>query len=84
MAEGVMRPVPLHGDVSSLVHTVTRLAQAVRRLPEDYEDDGEVLKESLDELKRETTARDPWPFGDEHSEWLEIITSIGAGMWGPG
>jgi hypothetical protein len=86
MAEGVMRPVPLHGDVSSLVHTVTRLTQVVRGLPEGYEDDDEVLEElegSLDELKREITARDPRPFGDEHSEWLEIVTSIGAGVWGP-
>ncbi|MEV5429753.1 SUKH-4 family immunity protein [Streptomyces sp. NPDC052701] len=87
MAEGVMRPVPLHGDVSSLVHTVTRLTQVVRGLPEGYEDDDEALEELegvLDGLKREITARDPRPFGDEHSEWLEIVMSIGAGLWGPG
>ncbi|OSZ62039.1 hypothetical protein OQI_01860 [Streptomyces pharetrae CZA14] len=85
LAEGVMRPIPLHRDLSSLLHTICRLTLVVQGLPEDYGDDEELLEGlegTLEELKGAIAARDPRPFGDEHSEWVEIVTSIGAGMWG--
>lgn len=85
-AEGIMRPIPLHGDVSSLVHTITELTKIVTSLPEDYDDDEDFLDslgETLEALKAEIGHRDPRPFGDEHSEWSEIVTNIGAGNWGP-
>jgi hypothetical protein len=86
-AEGIMRPIPLHSDLSSLVHTITELTKIVTSLPEDYDDDEDFLDslgETLDALKAEIGLRDPHPFADEHSEWLEIVTNIGAGMWGQG
>ncbi|MGW0670294.1 SUKH-4 family immunity protein [Streptomyces sp. NPDC002746] len=87
LAEGIMRPIPLHRDLSSLVHTITGLTRIVGSLPEDYEDDEELIEslaESLDIFKNNIKNKDPRPFGDEHSEWIEIITNIGAGIWGPG
>ncbi|GAA1279595.1 SUKH-4 family immunity protein [Streptomyces aureus] len=87
LAEGIMRPIPLHKDLSSLVYTITQLTKIVGSLPEDYEDDEELLEglgETLDTLKSEIRLRDHRPFGDEHSEWVEIVTNVGAGMWGPG
>uniref|UniRef100_A0AAU2VUZ6 SUKH-4 family immunity protein n=1 Tax=Streptomyces sp. NBC_00008 TaxID=2903610 RepID=A0AAU2VUZ6_9ACTN len=87
LAEGVMRPIPLHRDLSSLVHTMTELTEVVRSLREGYEDDDELLEalgESLSILRNEIGTRDPRPFGDEHCEWVEIITNIGVGKWGPG
>ncbi|MGK5638056.1 SUKH-4 family immunity protein [Streptomyces sp. URMC 126] len=87
LAEGIMRPVPLHGDLSSLVHTVTQLTKVVASLPEGYEDDEDFLEslaDSLDAIKHEIGLRDPRPFSDEHSEWVEIVANIGAGMWGQG
>ncbi|MFJ1895675.1 SUKH-4 family immunity protein [Streptomyces sp. NPDC088115] len=87
LAEGVMRPIPLHRDLSSLVHTMTRLTRIVASLPEDYEDGEELIEaltESLDTFRNEIRSKDPRPFGDEHSEWVEIITDIGAGIWGLG
>ncbi|MEU7474113.1 SUKH-4 family immunity protein [Streptomyces sp. NPDC044984] len=86
-AEGIMRPIPLHGDLSSLVHTITELTKIVTGLPEDYDDDKDFLDslgETLDALKGEIDRQDPRPFADEHSEWVEIVTNIGAGMWGQG
>lgn len=86
LAEGVMRPIPLHRDLSSLVHTMTELTKIVGSLQEGYEDDEELLEalgESLSVLRNEIGIRDPRPFGDEHCEWVEIITNIGAGVWGP-
>ncbi|MEU5060180.1 MULTISPECIES: SUKH-4 family immunity protein [unclassified Streptomyces] len=85
LAEGIMRPVLLHKDLSSLVHTITELTKIVQGLPEDYDDDDEYmeqLEETLDSLKDEVGSQDPNPFSGEHSEWVEIITNIGAGMWG--
>ncbi|MCM2411078.1 SUKH-4 family immunity protein [Streptomyces sp. RKAG290] len=87
LAEGIMRPVPLHRDLSSLVHTIRELSKIVGSLPEDYEDDEELIEalgESLDALKSEIGRRDPRPFSNEHCEWVEIVTNIGAGMWGQG
>ncbi|OKK21637.1 hypothetical protein AMK09_14380 [Streptomyces sp. CB02488] len=90
LAEGIMRPVPLHGDLSSLVFTITELSKIVGGLREEHEDDEddeeliEALGESLNTLKDEIGDRDPRPFRDEHCEWVEIITNIGAGLWGPG
>ncbi|WP_328405333.1 SUKH-4 family immunity protein [Streptomyces sp. NBC_00390] len=85
LAEGIMRPIPLHGDISSLVKTIAALTELTNALPEDYEDDEETLEnlqEELDNLKRTISSRDALPFADEHSEWVEVVTSIGAGMWG--
>ncbi|WSQ08646.1 SUKH-4 family immunity protein [Streptomyces sp. NBC_01231] len=85
LAEGIMRPVPLHGDLSSLLYTITELTKIVGDLPEDYEDDDEFLEglgETLDALKSGISLHDPRPFGSEHNEWVEIVTNIGAGMWG--
>lgn len=87
LAEDIMPPVPLHGDLSSLVYTITELTKIVASLPEDFEDDEEFLEslgETLDTLKGEIGLRDPRPFGDERSEWVEIVTQIGAGVWGQG
>jgi hypothetical protein len=85
LAEGIMRPIPLHGDVSSLVYTVCQLTRLVQGLPEDYDEDEEFLEElegTVDALKRSIAAQDPRPFGHEYSEWVEIFTSIGAGTRG--
>ncbi|MEU3821780.1 SUKH-4 family immunity protein [Streptomyces sp. NPDC030392] len=85
LAEGIMRPIPLHGDISSLVKTIAALTELTKALPEDYEDDEEALEnlqEDLDNLKRFISSRDTRPFADEHSEWVDIVTSLGAGMWG--
>ncbi len=82
-----MRPIPLHRDLSSLVHTMTELTEVVGSLREGYEDDDELLEalgESLSILRNEIGTRDPRPFGDGHCELVEIITNIGAGTWGPG
>ncbi|MGN5635583.1 SUKH-4 family immunity protein [Streptomyces sp. AC154] len=87
LTEGVMRPIPLHRDLSSLVHTITGLTRIVGNLPEDYEDDEELIEaltESLDTFRNKIKSKDPRPFADEHSEWVEIITNIGAGIRGPG
>lgn len=86
LAEGIMRPIPLHGDLSSLVHTITGMTRIVGSLPEDYGDDEELIEalaESLDTFRNKIKIKDPRPFGDEHSEWVEIIANIGAGIWGP-
>ncbi|MFD7233365.1 SUKH-4 family immunity protein [Streptomyces sp. NPDC059881] len=85
LAEGIMRPIPLHGDISSLVKTIAALTALTAALPDDYEDDEEALEaleEDLENLKRTISARDERPFAHENSEWVEVFTSIGAGMWG--
>ncbi|MFF3331186.1 SUKH-4 family immunity protein [Streptomyces sp. NPDC002888] len=85
LAEGIMRPLPLHADLSSLLYTITELTKIVGSLPEDYEDNDEFLEgleETVDGLKSDVSLRDANPFGSEHSEWVEIVTNIGAGMWG--
>ena len=79
-----MRPVPLHADLSSLLYTITELTKLVRGLPEGYEHDDEFLEgleETVDGLRSNIGLRDARPFGSEHSEWVEIVTSVGAGMW---
>ncbi|MFJ7424162.1 SUKH-4 family immunity protein [Streptomyces uncialis] len=84
LAEGIMQAVPLHRDVSSLTATIVRLTELIRTLPEDIEDDDEALEHlehTLDTFKQAITQRDPLPFASENSEWREIITAIGAGMW---
>jgi hypothetical protein len=85
--EDIMRPIPLHGDLSSLVYTITELTKIVESLPEDYDDDEDFLEslgETLDALKGEIGLQDPRPFTDERSEWAAIVTNIGAGTWGQG
>ncbi|MFE7234623.1 hypothetical protein ACWCRF_14815 [Streptomyces sp. NPDC002405] len=85
LSQGIM-PIPLHGDLSSLVHTITELTKIVAGLPEGCEDNGEFLDglgDSPDVPKSEIGLHDPRPFGDEHSEWIEIVTNIGAGRAAP-
>ncbi|MFD3622216.1 SUKH-4 family immunity protein [Streptomyces sp. NPDC058676] len=85
LAEGIMRPIPLHSDLSSLLYTITELTKIVESLPEDYEDDDdflEGLERTVDGLKNDISLRDAHPFDGEYSEWVEIVTSIGSGTWG--
>ncbi|MER7834245.1 SUKH-4 family immunity protein [Streptomyces sp. NPDC095602] len=85
LAEDVMHPIRLHGDISSLVKTIAELTELAGALPEDHADDEkplEKLQEDLDGLKSRISSQDPRPFADERSEWAEIVTSLGAGMWG--
>ncbi|WP_432056236.1 SUKH-4 family immunity protein [Streptomyces sp. bgisy022] len=86
--EGIMRPIPLHGDLSSLVHTIMELTKVAAILHEhDGDDDDEFLDalgNNLDAARCRISLRDPRPFADERSEWVDIAIHIGAGSWGPG
>ncbi|MFF1401285.1 SUKH-4 family immunity protein [Streptomyces sp. NPDC058287] len=84
LTEGIMSPIPLHTDVSSLIETITRLSTVTKSLPEDYagdEDFLERLEATLDTVKSEITELDLNPFHDDLSEWVDIVTTIGAGSW---
>lgn len=84
LAEGIMRPVLLHRDLSSLVYTILRFTEYLERAPEVDDDDEESLErreEETEAIKRELAEVDPLPFASEYSEWREIVGSIGAGIW---
>jgi hypothetical protein len=81
--EGSMRVSLIHSDLSSLVRTVADTVAFLRQYVEaDDEDEAyEERRAALEVIKKKIASRDPAPFGNSESQWIEIFEDIEAGSW---
>ncbi|MFE5662702.1 SUKH-4 family immunity protein [Streptomyces niveus] len=80
--EGEEFYVPMHADVSSLVHSLIVLEQGkadYRNLSRD--DGGVAAAEAVERMKQRITTVDPTPFASADSEWEKLFEEISFGMW---
>ena len=81
--EGSMTASVIHGDVSSLVKTLTSTMFFLQQYVE-VGDDEEAYQNrvaALAKIRQDISARDRKPFENPDSEWVEIFEEIEAGMW---
>ncbi|WP_369147253.1 SUKH-4 family immunity protein [Streptomyces sp. R44] len=81
-SEGEVDYLPLHADVSSLVHSLTVLEKGKSRYKGIDRDDDEARDRVVQQMRDEITAVDETPFADDEGEWPSLFEEIGLGMWG--
>ncbi|MGV9343029.1 SUKH-4 family immunity protein [Streptomyces sp. NPDC003688] len=80
--EGTKRVIPLHGDVSSLVHTVTEfLGYIDSHSDSDDEYDDARRRHEVEALMAGISHVDPLPFRDEQSTWNELFENLWMGVY---
>lgn len=74
---------PIHRDVESLVHTLTKFERLRQELADDAEDaeDAEDVEARMDALRAEITEFDPLPFEDHESQWNLALEEVIDGIW---
>ncbi|MEV6652040.1 SUKH-4 family immunity protein [Streptomyces sp. NPDC051219] len=81
--EGEEFYVPMHADVSSLVHSLIVLEKGkseYKKLPQLDEDQARI--EVVERMKQEIMAVDETPFVSADGEWSKVFEEISFGMWG--
>ncbi|MEV8365330.1 SUKH-4 family immunity protein [Streptomyces niveus] len=80
--EGEVLYVPMHSDVSCLVHAVIELEAGLTELKLIPYDDQQAREQAVSRLRQRVSGRDSLPFASEDSEWSKLFVEIGYGMWG--
>ncbi|MFE5974372.1 SUKH-4 family immunity protein [Streptomyces sp. NPDC056460] len=81
-AEGEEFYVPMHQDVSSLVHTLTVVEAGLAELKKLPHNDDQARAEAVEALRETITLLDETPFASEDGEWSRFFEEIALGMWG--
>ncbi len=80
--EGEEFYVPMHSDVSCLVHAVMTLEAGLTELKSIDPDDEQAREQAVDQLRQQVSGGDDLPFASEDSEWSKLFEEVGFGMWG--
>lgn len=80
--EGEEFYLPMHSDVSGLVHAVIELAAGMAGLKSVPHDDEQAREQAVSQLRQHISAHDSVPFASEEGEWSKLFEEIGFGMWG--
>ncbi|WP_030333550.1 SUKH-4 family immunity protein [Streptomyces sp. NRRL B-1381] len=80
--EGEEFYLPMHSDVSCLVHAVIELEAGIAELKSIPYDDEHAREQAVSQLRRRVSDRDSVPFASEESEWSKLFEEVGFGMWG--
>ncbi|MEV8423802.1 SUKH-4 family immunity protein [Streptomyces niveus] len=80
--EGEVFYVPMHSDVSCLVHAVIELEAGLTELKLIPYDDQQAREQAVSRLRERVSGRDSLPFASEDGEWSKLFVEIGYGMWG--
>ncbi|MFI9210469.1 SUKH-4 family immunity protein [Streptomyces sp. NPDC053253] len=81
-AEGEEFYVPMHQDVSSLVHTLTVAETGLAKLKKLPRNDGQARAEAVETVRESITRVDETPFASEDGEWTRFFEEVALGMWG--
>ncbi|MFF6779006.1 SUKH-4 family immunity protein [Streptomyces sp. NPDC012637] len=81
-AEGEEFYVPMHQDVSSLVHALTVIETGLADLKKLPRDDDQGRAEAVEKLRTNIAQVDETPFASEDGEWSRYFEEISLGMWG--
>lgn len=83
--EGGRQVLPIHGDLSSLVRTMTVFLDRIASESNAGDDDPEYVdarrRQEVDALMAGLRAVDPLPFAHEYSEWVELFNNLHGGMY---
>ncbi|WP_405795644.1 SUKH-4 family immunity protein [Streptomyces sp. NBC_01506] len=80
--EGEEFYVPMHSDVSALVHATIELEAGLTELRRIPHDDDQAREQAVGRLRQRVSDRDSVPFASEDGEWSKLFVEIGFGMWG--
>ncbi|MFJ8768975.1 SUKH-4 family immunity protein [Streptomyces clavifer] len=80
--EGEEFYVPMHSDVSCLVHAVIALEAGLTELKTIASADEQARGQAVTQLRHRVNAGDNLPFASEDSEWTKLFEEISSGMWG--
>ncbi|WP_055601367.1 SUKH-4 family immunity protein [Streptomyces aureus] len=81
-AEGEEFYVPMHQDVSSLVHTLTVAETGLTEVKELPHHDDQARAEAVEALRERITQVDQTPFASEDGEWSRFFEEVALDMWG--
>ncbi|MFD4318991.1 SUKH-4 family immunity protein [Streptomyces sp. NPDC058548] len=81
-SEGEVDYLPMHTDVSSLVHSLAVLEKGKAQYKGIDRDDDEARDRVVEHMRQEITAVDATPFADDEGEWPSLFEEINLGMWG--
>ncbi|WP_435970200.1 SUKH-4 family immunity protein [Streptomyces sp. Qhu_M48] len=81
-AEGEEFYVPMHQDVSSLVHTLSVVEAGLAELKRLPRDDDQGRAEAVETLRESITRVDETPFASEDGDWSRFFEEAALGMWG--
>nr|WP_330338508.1 SUKH-4 family immunity protein [Streptomyces sp. NBC_00557] len=81
--EGTKQVVPLHGDVSSLAHTVLAFLGCIESYTpsDDDEYDDARRRREVEVLMADIRRIDPLPFAHEQSTWNELFENLWMGIY---
>lgn len=80
--EGEEFYLPMHSDVSCLVHAVIELEAGLAQLKDLPRDDEQAREQAVSQLRQRVSDHDSAPFASEESEWSKLFEEISFGMWG--
>lgn len=80
-AEGVNLVVPIHQDISSLIHTAQTWLDFITSFNADDEDPDARRRREVEALMAGIREADPLPFANEYSEWNELFDNLRSGMY---
>ncbi len=80
--EGEEFYVPMHTDVSSLVHALTVLEEGKRQYTKLPPRDMQGYADVVEHMRQRITAVDETPFASADGEWSKVFEEISLGMWG--
>ncbi|MFJ2933104.1 SUKH-4 family immunity protein [Streptomyces sp. NPDC087219] len=81
-AEGEECYVPMHQDVSSLVHTLTSVEIGLAGLKTLPHHDDQARADAIGKLRGHITQVDETPLADENGAWSRFFEEVTLGMWG--
>ncbi|MER8046015.1 SUKH-4 family immunity protein [Streptomyces sp. NPDC094032] len=80
--EGEEFYVPMHADVSSLVHTLIAVETGLAELKKLPHRDAQARAAAVEGLRERVSRVDETPFASEDGEWSKFFEEIALGMWG--
>lgn len=81
-AEGEESYVPMHKDVSSLLHALTAVKTGLAELKKLPHHDNQAHAEAIERLRDRIVQIDETPFASDDGEWSRFFEEITFGMWG--
>jgi hypothetical protein len=78
--------IPVHGDLSSLAHTVSSFMGYISTYSRHEDEDDEDVeyvrrKREVDDMMSGIRLVDPLPFANEYSEWVELFDNLEGGIY---